>query len=58
LIEFLRAKDDRFLYFGGLSTAQLIAIAFMLGGAVWIWWRRDVTADKPGIYALSAERSA
>ena len=58
LVEFLRAKDDRFLYFGGLSTAQLIAIAFMLGGALWIWWRRDVTADKPGIYALSAERSA
>jgi phosphatidylglycerol:prolipoprotein diacylglycerol transferase len=58
LIEFLRAKDDRFLYFGGLSTAQLIAIAFMLGGALWIWWRRDVTADKPGIYALSAERGA
>jgi phosphatidylglycerol:prolipoprotein diacylglycerol transferase len=58
LVEFLRAKDDRFLYFGGLSTAQLIAIAFMLGGALWIWWRRDVSADKPGIYALSAERGA
>ena len=51
LVEFLRAKDDRFLFAGGLSTAQLIAIAFTLGGFAWMWWRRDVTADKPGIYA-------
>jgi len=51
LVEFLRAKDDRFLVGGVLSTAQLIAIVFTLGGFAWIWWRRDVTATKPGIYA-------
>ena len=50
LIEFLRAKDDRTLY-GGLSYAQFIAIAFTLGGIAWMWWRRDVTVEKPGIYA-------
>jgi len=57
LVEFLRAKDDRFLYAGGLSTAQLIAIVFTLGGFAWMWWRRDVTATKPGIYPVQA-RSA
>jgi phosphatidylglycerol:prolipoprotein diacylglycerol transferase len=50
LVEFLRAKDDRTLY-GGLSMAQFIAIAFMFGGVVWMWWRSDVSATKPGIYA-------
>jgi len=53
LVEFLRAKDDRFLY-AGLSTAQLIAILFTLGGVAWMWWRRDVTATKPGIYPVPA----
>lgn len=32
LVEFLRAKDDRFLW--GLSTAQAIAIALVVGGAL------------------------
>jgi phosphatidylglycerol:prolipoprotein diacylglycerol transferase len=50
LVEFLRAKDDRTLY-GGLSMAQFIAIAFMLGGFAWMWWRNEVSATKPGIYA-------
>jgi len=54
LVEFLRAKDDRFLFAGGLSTAQLIAVAFTLGGFAWMRWRRDVTATKPGIYAIQA----
>ena len=56
LVEFLRAKDDRVLYAGGLSMAQLIAILFTLGGFVWMWWRNDVTATKPGIYATGAAR--
>jgi phosphatidylglycerol---prolipoprotein diacylglyceryl transferase len=55
LVEFLRAKDDRFNFAGGLSTAQLIAIAFTIGGFLWMRWRRDVTPEKPGIYALSAQ---
>ncbi len=37
LIEFLRAKDDRF--FGGLTAAQLISIVFVLGGIVWMKYR-------------------
>ena len=37
--------------YGGLSTAQVIAIVFTFGGCAWMWWRRDVTATKPGIYA-------
>lgn len=57
LVEFLRAKDDRVLYAGGLSMAQLIAILFTLGGFAWMWWRRDVTATKPGIYAVQARRA-
>ena len=58
LVEFLRAKDDRFTYAGGLSTAQLIAIAFVFIGFAWMRWRRDITVDKPGIYALSVAREA
>ena len=57
LVEFLRAKDDRFLY-GGLSTAQLIAVLFMFGGVAWMWWRRDVSATRPGIYATGSARPA
>jgi phosphatidylglycerol:prolipoprotein diacylglycerol transferase len=53
IIEFFRAKDDRFLY-GGLSLAQLIAIVFMFGGVLWVWWRSEVSATKPGIYAAGA----
>src|SRR5262249_9350788 len=33
-IEFFRAKDDRF--FGMLTMAQVIAIAFAVGGAMWM----------------------
>ncbi len=38
IIEFFRAKDDRF--FGVLTMAQLIAIAFLIGGVVWMQMRR------------------
>jgi phosphatidylglycerol:prolipoprotein diacylglycerol transferase len=51
LIEFVRAKDDRF--FGPITTAQLIALAFAIGGAVWMYIRRNPDADAPGIYAAS-----
>jgi len=50
LVEFLRAKDDRLLP-GGLTVAQLLAIGFTIAGAMIMYWRRDVTADKPGIYS-------
>jgi phosphatidylglycerol---prolipoprotein diacylglyceryl transferase len=50
LVEFFRAKDDRFLY-GGLSLAQLIALGAMLLGFIWMRLRRDPTPASPGIYA-------
>lgn len=52
LVEFLRAKDDRF--FGGLTMAQLIALAFIVAGIVWMQARRTVRAGAPGIYAPAA----
>ena len=52
LIEFLRAKDDRF--FGGLTMAQLIAVVFVIAGFVWMNARRNVTESSPGIYAVPA----
>lgn len=37
VVEFFRAKDDRF--FGPFTMAQLIAIAFAVGGAAWMVMR-------------------
>jgi phosphatidylglycerol---prolipoprotein diacylglyceryl transferase len=50
IIEFVRAKDDRF-FFGTFTTAQLIAVSFAIGGAIWMYVRRNPRADAPGIYA-------
>ncbi len=55
LIEFLRAKDDRF--FGGLTMAQVIALAVIVGGALLLQARRHVSAHGRGIYA-PPERAA
>jgi len=49
-IEFLRAKDDRILA-GGLTLAQLFAILFTIGGALWMWYRWNPAPGSPGIYA-------
>ncbi|HEY7879040.1 MAG TPA: prolipoprotein diacylglyceryl transferase family protein [Gemmatimonadaceae bacterium] len=49
LIEFLRAKDDRF--FGPLTAAQLIALVAVVAGFVWMNARRTVREGAPGIYA-------
>ena len=49
LVEFLRAKDDRF--FGPLTAAQVIALSLMTIGAVWMWMRWEVGPGKPGILA-------
>lgn len=38
IVEFFRAKDDRFLG-GGLTLAQLFAIAFALFGALWMVYK-------------------
>ena len=52
LIEFLRAKDDRF--FGPLTAAQAIGLAFAALGIIWMQMRKDVGPDKPGIYPKAA----
>lgn len=49
IIEFVRAKDDRF--FGGLTLAQVIAIGFVAAGVAWMYSRREVGPGRPGIYA-------
>jgi len=49
IVEFFRAKDDRFV--GPLTMAQVIAIAFMAMGALWMWLRWTPGPGKPGIYA-------
>jgi len=51
LIEFVRAKDDRF--FGPFTTAQGIAVLFVIGGAIWMYVRRNPDADAPGIYGAA-----
>jgi phosphatidylglycerol:prolipoprotein diacylglycerol transferase len=56
IIEFFRAKDDRF--FAGLTAAQMIALAFTLGGVVWRYLRRNRGPNAPGIYAPDAARAA
>jgi phosphatidylglycerol:prolipoprotein diacylglycerol transferase len=53
-VEFYRAKDDRIATVAGLSMAQLIAIAFVLVGFVWMYLRRDVAPGRPGIRASAA----
>jgi phosphatidylglycerol:prolipoprotein diacylglycerol transferase len=50
IIEFVRAKDDRF-FFGTFTTAQLIALLFAIGGGAWMYLRRNPRPDAPGIYA-------
>ena len=47
-VEFFRAKDDRLAM--GLTYAQVIALAFIAGGALWMAWRWRITREKPGIY--------
>jgi phosphatidylglycerol:prolipoprotein diacylglycerol transferase len=56
IIEFFRAKDDRF--FAGLTAAQMIALAFAVGGAVWMYLRRNRGPNAPGIYAPDVARAA
>jgi len=50
VIEFVRAKDDRFV--AGLTVAQVIALLFAVGGGLWMYYRRNTGGDAPGIYAL------
>lgn len=56
LVEFLRAKDDRFI--AGLTAAQVIALAFVVVGVLVMYRRRSVTPGSPGIYARAASKAA
>ena len=49
IIEFVRAKDDRF--FGGLTLAQVIALGFVVAGAAWMHRKREIGPGNAGIYA-------
>ncbi len=49
IIEFFRAKDDRFPWALGLSTAQLIAIGITIAGGLIMMARKRTSSDRPGI---------
>lgn len=51
-IEFLRAKDDRFL--GPLTVAQGISLALVVVGVAIMAWRRSPRPGAPGIYPAVA----
>lgn len=55
LIEFFRAKDDRF--FGPLTAAQVIALSIAVIGVAIMAWRWRTGPGRPGIYA-SAQQPA
>ena len=56
IIEFFRAKDDRLVM--GLTYAQLIALAFVALGVVWMMLRSRPATGRPGIYAPDVEAAS
>lgn len=52
VVEFFRAKDDRFPWALGLSTAQVIALAIVAIGIVITIARNKTGASRPGILAI------
>jgi phosphatidylglycerol:prolipoprotein diacylglycerol transferase len=50
IVEFFRAKDDRFGFPFGLSMAQVIALAIAAVGVAIMMIRRNTSASQPGIY--------
>jgi phosphatidylglycerol:prolipoprotein diacylglycerol transferase len=53
IVEFFRAKDDRF--FGGLTMAQLIALAICAVGIGIMRWRRATGPGRPGVLAATPQ---
>jgi phosphatidylglycerol:prolipoprotein diacylglycerol transferase len=49
IVEFLRAKDDRFSWAAGLSMAQLIALAIAVAGVLIMAARSKTGPGRPGI---------
>ena len=54
IVEFLRAKDDRFSWAFGLSMAQLIALAMIVVGVGVMAIRRSTGPSRPGVRAVPA----
>src|SRR4029079_2847995 len=54
IVEFFRAKDDRFAWAFGLSMAQLIAIGIALVGVVIMAARSRTGEGREGIYGATA----
>lgn len=53
IVEFFRAKDDRFAWAAGLSTAQLIAMAIVAVGVVIMVARAKAGPSRSGVLATS-----
>jgi len=49
IVEFLRAKDDRFTWAFGLSMAQLIALGIVIVGVAVMAVRSSTGPDRPGV---------
>lgn len=54
IVEFLRAKDDRFPWAFGLSMAQLIALAVIVVGVVVMAIRNSTGPSRPGVRPVPA----
>jgi phosphatidylglycerol:prolipoprotein diacylglycerol transferase len=54
IVEFLRAKDDRFPWAFGLSMAQLIALAVIVVGVGVMAIRNSTGPSRPGVRAVPA----
>jgi len=54
IVEFLRAKDDRFSWAFGLSMAQLIALGITLAGVLIMAARKNTGVGRPGVSEVPA----
>jgi phosphatidylglycerol:prolipoprotein diacylglycerol transferase len=54
IVEFLRAKDDRFSWAFGLSMAQLIALGITLAGVLIMAARKNTGLGRPGVSEVPA----
>jgi phosphatidylglycerol:prolipoprotein diacylglycerol transferase len=54
IVEFLRAKDDRFSWAFGLSMAQLIALGITLAGVLIMAVRNNTGVGRPGVSEVPA----
>ncbi|HVX42203.1 MAG TPA: prolipoprotein diacylglyceryl transferase family protein [Gemmatimonadaceae bacterium] len=52
IVEFFRAKDDRFAWSAGLSMAQLIAIGVAIAGVAIMMARSQTGEGRPGIHRV------